>query len=180
MILKKVLILFILLNSIIGISQTEFPFYEQIAFDFYQSTIIDSFPTKKKVKVYPNVFELRSDYLVFNNPSCLGLSWKSNDQYSPLKEYVQAQMNYKSKIIELDVSNLDKKKFKVKKRVNRNYPRLQITAPHIEIDETNRIFVNIYERHEHVRITYHLEFNIKGKIINWCRDYSEIIKINKY
>ena len=49
--LKKNLLFILLINCGIGIAQTEFPFYEQIAFDLYQSKLIDSFPTKKKVKV---------------------------------------------------------------------------------------------------------------------------------
>jgi hypothetical protein len=69
-----------MLNCIIGFSQTEFPFYEQVEFDFYQSTLIDSFPNKKKVKVYRYVLDFQPDYFVFHNPSCLGVKWKNNEQ----------------------------------------------------------------------------------------------------
>lgn len=174
--LKKIILLTFLLNCGIGISQTEFPFYEQIAFDFYQSTLIDSFPTKKKVKVYPFVLDFQPDYFVFNNPSCLGIKWRSNEQFEPIKDYVESQMNIDSDRFELDFSKLDKKKFKVKKRGKGSYPRLHITAPHKEIDGTERIFVNIHETHEYLWISYHLEFNENGEIINWCRNYAEVIR----
>ena len=174
--LKKIILLTFLLNCGIGISQTEFPFYEQIAFDFYQTKLIDSFPTKRKVKVYPYVLDFHPDYFVFHNPSCLGIKWKNNKQFEPLAEYIETQMQFDSNRFELDFSNIDKKKFKVKKREKGSYPRLHITAPHKEIDGTERIFVNIHETHEHLWISYHLEFNENGEIIDWCRNYAEIIR----
>ena len=174
--MKKAILLIFLLKCGIGISQTEFPFYEQIAFDFYQSKLIDSFPTKKKVKVYPYVFDFQPDYFVFSNPNCLGIKWKNNEQFLPLESYVESQRKIDSERFELDFSDLDKKKFKIKKRGKGNYPRLHITAPHKEKNGTERVFVNIHETHENIYVTYHIEFNDKGKIIDWCREMDEIIR----
>ena len=175
-ILKKYILLIFLLNFGIGIAQTEFPFYEQIAFDFYQSKLIDSFPTKKKVKVYPYVMDFHPSRGNFYRPNCLGIDWKKSNPFKEIKEYVESQLQIDSDRFELDFSNLDKKKFKVKKRGKGNYPRLHITAPHKEIDGTERIFVNIHETHEYLYVTYHLEFNDKGELIDWCRTYDEVIR----
>lgn len=174
--LKKVILLTFLLNCGIGFSQTEFPFYEQIAFNFYQSTIIDSFPQKKKVKVYPYVMNFHSSRNEFYNPLCLGISWKSKSEFKELDSYVETQLKIDSDRFELDFSNLDKKKFKIKRRGEGTYPKLRITPPFIEINGTERIFVNIYITNEYLYETYHIEFNDKGKIIDWCRTYDEVIR----
>ncbi|APZ47398.1 hypothetical protein BW723_15915 [Polaribacter reichenbachii] len=174
--MKKAILLTFLLNCGIGISQTEFPFYEQIAFDFYQSTIIDSFPSKKKIKVYPYVMDFHPPRTGFYNPICLGISWKSKTQFKELESYLETQLNIDSDRFELDFSNLDKKKFKIKRNGNGTYPKLQITAPHKEINGTERIFVNIHITNKYLYETYHIEFNDKGKIINWCRTYDEVIR----
>ncbi|NKI33479.1 hypothetical protein [Croceivirga thetidis] len=175
--MKKIILLTFLLQYGFGISQTEFPFYEQIALDFYRSKLVDSFPTKKKIKVYPYLHDFQANYFVFINPSCLGINWKNNAQFEPLKEYVESQIRIDSERFELDFSNLDKKKFKVKKRGEGNYPRLHITAPHKEIRGSERIFVNIYETHQYLYVTYHLEFDRYGQILDWCRTYDEVVLI---
>ena len=174
--LKKYILLIFLLNCGIGIAQTKFPFYEQIAFDFYQSQIIDSFPTKKKVKVYPFVIDFHPSGNAFSYPNCLGITWKSSEQFEEIESYVKSQYNIDSKRFELDFTKLNKKKFKIKKRGKGNYPRLHITAPHKEKKGTDRIFVNIHETHKKIYITYHFEFNNQGKIINWCKEMNEIIE----
>ncbi|EAQ41251.1 hypothetical protein [Polaribacter sp. MED152] len=180
---KKILLIFLLNFGFgfgigIGIAQTEFPFYEQIAFDFYQSKIINSFPTKRKVKVYPYVIDFHPTGNVFSNPTCLGIVWKSNEQFKEIESYVESQHKIDSDRFELDFSNLNKKKFRIKKRGKGSHPRLYITPPNIEKNENERIFVNIYETYESKYVIYHFEFNDKGNIINWCREMNEIIRIN--
>lgn len=113
---------------------------------------------------------------VFSNPGCLGINWKSNNQFKEIDSYVDTQLDIDSDRFELDFSNLDKKKFKVKKRREGSYPRLHITVPHKEINGTERIFVNIHETHQEIYFTYHLEFNDKGEIIDWCKEMNEIIR----
>jgi len=176
--LKKHIFLIFLLNFGIGNAQTEFPFYEQIAFEFYQSTIIDSFPTKKKVKVYPYVMDFHPSGNVFSNPTCLGIVWKNNEQFKEMESYLESQHQIDSDRFELDFSNLDKKMFKIKKRGKGNYPRLYITEPNKEINgKEERVFLNIHENYEYKNIVYHLEFNEQGQIIDWCKKVNEIIKV---
>ena len=180
--MKKALLLIFLLNCGIGIAQTEFPFYEQIAFDFYQSKLIDSFPTKKKVKVYKYATEfhtgLFSLHNIFTTPICLNdIVWKSNDQFKVIETYAISQMQIESKLFELDLSNLDRKKFKIKKNGKGSFPKLFISPPNKEDNGTDRIFVNIYEKHSEKTVNYHFEFNKTGDIIDWCRTVAEIIRI---
>ena len=174
--MKKNLLFILLINCGIGIAQTEFPFYEQIAFDLYQSKLIDSFPTKKKVKVYPYVMNFHPSGNAFSYPNCLGIIWKSGEQFEKIESYVKSQYNIDSERFELDFTKLNKKKFKIKKRGKGSYPRLNITAPHKEKNGSERIFVNIHEIHKKIYVTYHFEFNEKGKIINWCKEMNEIIE----
>ncbi|MFC0603051.1 hypothetical protein [Winogradskyella pulchriflava] len=180
--MKKIILLILILKCGIGISQTEFPFYEQIAFDFYESTLIDSFPTKKKVKVYKYATEFHTGVFslhnTFTTPNCLNnITWISNDQFKVIESYIENQMQVDSNLFELDFSNLDKTKFKVKKNGKGNYPKLFITPPNKEENGTERIFVNIYEKHSEKTVNYHFEFNKTGEIIDWCRTVDEIIRI---
>ena len=174
--LKNYLLLIFLLNCGIGFAQTDFPFYEQIAFDFYQSKLIDSFPTKKKVKVYPYVMDFHPMGNAFSYPNCLGITWKGSGQFEKIESYVESQNTIDSNRFELDFTGLNKKKFRIKKRGKGNYPRLHITAPYKERNGNERIFVNIHETHENIDVTYHMEFNLKGEIIDWCKEMDEIIR----
>lgn len=93
-----------------------------------------------------------------------------------MESYVDSQHQIDSDRFELDFSNLDKKKFKIKKRGKGSDPRLYITPPNIEKNGTDRIFLNIYETYENKYVTYYFEFNDKGNIINWCCEMNEIIR----
>jgi len=163
------------LISELGFTQTNTSFYEQVAFDLYRTEIIDSFPVKKRIKVYKYSFQPTLFY--FFTPSCLtNIVWKSNDQFQPIKEYTESQWNIDSNRFELDFSNLDKKQFKIKKIGRGSYPKLFISPPYKENKNDERIFVNIYEKHsERKEVIYHIEFNKSGEIINWCQSVSESI-----
>ena len=169
--MRKTIIILFLLISELGFTQTETPFYEQIAFDKYRSEIIDSFPVKKRIKVYKYAFDFQPTLFWFYTPSCLSnIIWKSNDQFQPIKEYTDSQLNINSNRFELDFSDLDKKQFKIKKFGKGSYPKLFISPPYIENGNDDRIFINIYEKHsEKNEFIYHFEFDKNGIIINWCR-----------
>lgn len=176
-IMKKTVLILIILISGLGFAQEETPFYEQIAFDKYRSEIIDSFPVKKKVKVYKYVFDFQPTLFWFSTPSCLSnIVRKSNEQFQPIKDYIDSQRNFDSNRFELDLSDLDKKQFKIKKSGRGNYPKLFISPPYKENGNDERIFVNIYEKHsERKEIIYHLEFDKSGMIQDWCYSISETI-----
>jgi len=174
--LKKTFGILFLLISGLAIAQTSTPFYEQIAFDLYRTEIIHSFPVKKRIKVYKYAFDFQPTLFWFYTPSCLSnIVWKSNDQFQPIKEYTTSQLKIDSNRFELDFSDLDKKKFKIKKFGKGSYPKLFISPPYKE-NENERVFINIYEKHsERKEVIYHLEFDKTGVIKNWCQSISESI-----
>lgn len=177
--MNKTIVILFFLSSGFGFAQENTPFYEQIAFDKYRSEIIDSFPVKKRIKVYKYAFDFQPTLFWFNTPSCLSnIVWKSNDQFQPIKEYIDSQLNIDSNRFELDFSDLDKKQFKIKKFGRGKYPKLFISPPYRENGYDERIFINIYEKHsERKEVIYHLEFDKSGKIKNWCQSVSESIII---
>ena len=164
-----------MLNCGIGFAQKDFPFFEQIAFDFYRTKLVDSFPVKNKIKIFPYVTQFQTSGI--SNPTCLGIIWKSNDQFQKVDSYAKNQYNIDSNRYELDFRNLDKRKFKIKRNGKGNFPKLYISAPNTEINGTNKIFVDINETYKNKTVIYHLEFNKNGEIMNWCREVNEIIRI---
>lgn len=164
----------------VGFAQKNMPFYEQIAFDHYSTTIIDSFPVKKRIKVYMYAFDFQPILFYFYTPRCLtDIVWKSNSQFQPFKKYVERQWNIDSNLFKLDFSNLNKKQFKIKKNGKGTYPKLFISPPYKEKENDDRIFVNIYEKHnKRKEVIYHLELNQFGIIKNWCQSVSETIIIH--
>lgn len=177
---RTIVILFLLINGFAN-SQENIPFYEQIAFDKYRSEIIDSFPVKKRVKVYRYASEFHPILFWFYTPRCLSnIVWKSNNQFQPIEEYLDTQWSLNSKLFELNLNGLDKKQFKIKKLGKGNYPKLFISPPYRENGNDERIFINLYEKHSKKKeVIYHLEFHRSGKIKDWCRSVSEeMIMVN--
>lgn len=156
-------------------SQTDKLYYEQKAFDLYQNEILDSFPVNKKIKIYQHAFDFHPKAFRFSIPNCLeNIVWKNNEQFEEMTTYKERKIDFDSS---LDFSKINKKQFKIKINGKGNFPKLLISSPHIEKGNNKRIFINLYEKHsERKEYIYHIEFNINGKIINWCRsEYYEII-----
>jgi hypothetical protein len=106
--LKKI-IFQILIIGILGIeivfSQTEVPFYEQIAFDFYRTEILSVHPVEKKLKVYRNLYSFfNKEYPAFF-PNCLNHKWAINDSF----------IDNVSNRNELNLNELNDSRFKLKK-----------------------------------------------------------------
>ncbi|MEO5788082.1 hypothetical protein [Gelidibacter sp.] len=173
--MKKVILLILMLNCGIGFAQKDFPFFEQIAFDFYRTKLLDSFPIQKKIKVFPYVNQFHTSGI--SNPICLGIDWKNNNQFQELDSYTKSQYNIDSNRYELDFRDLDKRKFKIKRNGNGNFPKLYISPPNTEGIGTDKIYVDINEAHKNKTVIYHFEFNKKGEIKDWCKEVNEIIRI---
>ena len=174
--MKRIIFSLILFINISSLAQEE-PFYEQIAFDFYSTKIIDSFPVRKKIRVYKYFFDFQNSIEInFNVPNCM----KKNVKFEKIEEYCKEQSKIESKKFEINYSKLNKKKFKIRKSVKEKYPRLFITAPHRIVDEKEKnIFINIHvEESLFFKSIYHLKLNDKGQILNWCRDFFETIIIH--
>ena len=168
--MKKIILSFILFISLFSSAQ-EHPFYEQFAFDFYGTTILDSIPVKKRIIVYENVFDFQ--ILTHKFHSFLG---SKQDKYEAIYAYRQKQHAFDSEFSTLKLDDLNKRKFKVRKKVKEKYPRLFITAPHIKNNIPDKVYLNIHvEESRFFNNIYYLELNNKGKVLNWRREYFEII-----
>jgi len=130
--------LLLLLFNLIGLAQTKVPFYEQISFDFYKTEILDSFPVKKKIKVYKYYTSFHPKNRWFETPDCFqDITLKSNDQFKVMEPYLKLQRSFQSNEYELDFSKTDKKQFKIKKYGKGDFPKLFISPPHH--DKSNRV-----------------------------------------
>ncbi len=154
--MKKIILLILLLKSGIGLSQNEVPFFEQIAFDFYRTEILTKHPVNKKIKIWKEIKIATDDPYWF--PRCLD-NFKSNG----IDSLNQKISNKK----ELNLSNLDKNKFRIKSNRKGNNPLLFINNP-FTIKGMN-IVVNVTELHKDFVNIYHIEMDTKGNVLNWCK-----------
>lgn len=172
---KKPISLLIILFAYSCFSQQslhkEFPFFEQIAFDFYSNTIIDSFPSKKKIRVSMYTFNLHPFNHAFNSPFCRSDTYlKENKECVKIVEYEKSLIDIDSKRLELDFTKTDLKKFKIKKSVNKHYPRLFITLPYTLKGNYKYFLINVYEETSKTKtIIYHLKLDLNGNVTNWLR-----------
>ena len=170
--LLQPLIYFCLLAvSATAIAQLKHPVYEQLAFDFYRTTILDSFPVKKKITVFKYILDAHPD-LIFTVPDKIcSLKHKSKQKFEVLKTYAESQyFDFASMMIELNTDSINKKQFSIKKQRRNYYPKLLITLPFTEEDNTDRVFVNVHEElSERLTVIYTLEFNTDLRVVDWCR-----------
>lgn len=165
--MRRVLIILFFLISEFAYTQLETPFFEQIALDLYRSEIIDSFPVKKRIRVFPSFLDFQSTEFSFSTPNCFDkVAWTNPDHIQPIKKKHSIDSNSN----ELDLTGLNKKQFKIKKNGKGSYPKLFISAPHEDVKNPNRILVNIYEKHSKRKtVIYHLLLDKKGGLKEWCR-----------
>ncbi len=157
-ILKKYILLIFLLNFGIGIAQTKVPFFEQIAFDFYQTEILPKNPAKNKIRIYKEIQPYKLTETPFWYPRCL--------EKIEIEEYDNSKHNVSNKT-ELNLENIDKGDFKIKKYGKGNYPKLYVSQS-LTLSE-NRILVVLKEVEKWSGIYYYIELDKKGKITNWCQ-----------
>jgi hypothetical protein len=155
--------------------QSDIPFYEQIAFDYYQTDILESYPVEEKISVYRYFYDFHGRNIYFATPLCLK-NVVQNDSKSIIKfdEKKYGQNYIESEKFELNFSDLNKRQFKIRNRKLGKYPRLFITYPRVM--ERTRIFINIVEVYESKGNAFHIEMDLEGNIIDWCKsDYTKII-----
>ena len=169
--MKKIICPLFILMSAITMAQLKHPVYEQLAFDFYRTTIQDSFPVKKKITVFKYILDAHPD-LIFTVPDKIcSLKHKSKQKFEVLKTYAESQyVDFDSMMIELNTDSINKKRFRVKKRRRNYYPKLLITLPFTQVDNTDRVFVNVHEEFsERLTVIYTLEFDTDLRVVDWCR-----------
>lgn len=147
-------------------AQTNIPFYEQIAFDFYKNEIIEKSEEREKYKITQN---LKS--IFYLSTECL-----KNKVYNE-KEIKKLQNSLYFKGYRLNLSKIDKKTFRKAKKINKNSNKENFVEVSIAYEFEGRIFVVISELNSGQGKDYIFEFNNDGKIIDWCKssEYTQMI-----
>ena len=167
----------------ITFSQTDIPFYEQIAFEFFQNDILTKNPIDKKMSVYNELKPIINlDMLtlslshyngLFNNPFWYPKCNKFfNDAFklvSKEKNWNNIKNNLSGKKI-LDFSKLNKIDFKIKKYGKGKYPRLYIDqSVTVIVSEIELTIVNVNLIERYSGIIYHIQIDKNGKVTYWCQ-----------
>jgi hypothetical protein len=165
----KRIVLFILLSSFYTIyceAQTDIPFYEQTALDFYNSEILPRSNIDIKLKISD---DLKSIHYI--DAECLK-NEKINEKNISSFRNSKASQGYK-----LNLKNLEKKRFKKVKKIKYYLNKENYVVISTAQEFNNRIFVIINEMAESNGRMFTLEFDLNGKIIDWCKssDYVKII-----
>ena len=173
----KVVITIIVVLLSTNINCQETPFFEQIALQFYDSIIQKKHPIDKKIVLNKYTLDLHRTERKFIPPNC---SWHTNisDEYKaePLKSYYSLITNIDSDKFELDISNIKKKRYRIRKNGKGRCPKLFISLPHKYDDNSEILYINIEEKHsEQLTVIYHLQLALNGEVINWCRNEQQYI-----
>ena len=160
----------------IGFAQSDLPFFEQSAFDFYAKEILKENPVKKRISIYKYYldFQKGGDYL----PS--GECFKKpifKNQITEVDEEVYGQNNIDSDKFEMNLSKLDKKQFKIRRNGRGSYPKLFLSYPMVSKTEPSRFFVNVSESYDRLVNIYHIEIDKNGEVIDWCKTHHETIVV---
>lgn len=77
--------------------------------------------------------------------------------------------------LDLDLTNIDKKKFKIRKFNRGKFPKLFVHYPKVY---ENRIFVIVHEKYQNCGKYYTVELNKAGEIIDWCQSKYETVTLH--
>ena len=155
-------------------AQSNYPFYEQLAFDFYREEILKKFPVKEKITVYKSL-NYDSSEEIYYVPSN-GLKTKIPNQRDSINriDFSKYWKNINANKFELNLTNIDKKQFKIKKSNNGGFPKLFVHYPKVYKE---RVFVIVHQKYESSGTYFTIEFDQNGKIIDWCKSYYETVPV---
>lgn len=177
--MQWVIILFSILHFV-SHPQQEHPFYEQIAFDFYSDVIVDSFPTGKRLRINEFILDVHPSKVYQDIANC-SLSEVASPEYrsKPIYNYASNQLNISGSQFSLDLTNVDKKKFRVKSNGKGSYPKIQISLPYYHPLDSNVLLVTVYENHSELKSNlYTLKITTDGEVASWCRDERKYIRVH--
>lgn len=170
---KILIILFVVCCSIKLSGQTNYPFFEQLAFDFYRTEILKKFPVKQKITIYKSLsYEFGEE---LNHIPCKGLQSEIPVERDSIVKigYSEYWENIDINKFELNFDAIDKEQFRIKKKNRGSFPKLFVHYPKIYKD---RIFVIVHETYIKSGTYYTIEFDLSGKVTDWCKyPYKTII-----
>nr|WP_298924629.1 hypothetical protein [uncultured Allomuricauda sp.] len=174
--MKKITITYLILGFNLAFGQVETPLFEQIVFDFYKDSIIEKYPSEKKIKIAKYVVDLHPTYYRLQVDECLTgefLDEKTNLEI--LSSYAEKQTDFDSYTQLMDYDGINKKQFRIKNSKTESYPYLRISQPYHKRNEDNKYIVSIIEYHKKWSIEYYILMDKTGQIIHWCRDKDIIV-----
>lgn len=155
-------------------SQSEYPFYEQLAFNFYNDTILDIHPVERKIIVFKSLNYDSGQEIYYVPSDCLKTNLPNYGQNIEKLEYSKYWRRFEDMKLDLDLTNIDKKKFKIRKFNRGNFPNLFVHYPKVY---ENRIFVIVHENYQNSGKYYTIELNKAGEIIDWCQTKCETVTL---
>jgi hypothetical protein len=176
--MKKIAIIILILGFNLGFSQVETPFFEQIAFDFYKDTILDKYPSKKKIRIAKYAMDLHPHFYRLQVDKCLtGEFLDEKTDLEILSSYATKQMDFDNYNKLMLYDGINKKQFRIKKSKTEKYPYLNISIPYHKKEKPEVLFVTISENHKKKTILYYILIDNNGNVNNWCRTVHKVSEI---
>jgi hypothetical protein len=159
------LLVFISIYSSFCIAQSDEPFYEQIAFEFYCSEILAKSDIDVRLKINGDL-----NYVNYISTDCLKEKIINEKNFT-----IKPKNNFDTLFLEL--KNINKKKFKIVKKINTNTNKENYLLVSRSLEVENRIFVIINEMVNVNGRGFTFEFDLAGNIIDWCQSSKSVFLI---
>lgn len=167
--MKKIILSIFLIISSFGFSQNDS--FEQIAFEFYQDSLLVNENIEGKIFISKYFTDLDFD------ESYVGLSHVPYDCEKIKKINNQKEIDWVfPDNYELDINRIDQSKFKIKKRKTRKYPMLKIYTPFYFLEDKETIYVKVFLKISRFEESnYTIAFDSNKNIKFWCQ--TNIIRV---
>lgn len=159
------LLVFISIYSSFCLAQSDEPFYEQIAFEFYCSEILAKSEIDVRLKINGHL-----NYVNYISADCLKEKIINEKNFT-----IKPKNNFNTLFLEL--KNINKKKFKIVKKINTNTNKENYLLVSRSLEVENRIFVIINEMVNVNGRGFTFEFDSAGNIIDWCQSSKSVFLI---
>lgn len=159
------LLVFISIYSSFCLAQSDEPFYEQIAFKFYCSEILAKSEIDVRLKINGHL-----NYVNYISADCLKEKIINEKNFT-----IKPKNNFDTLFLEL--KNINKKKFKIVKKINTNTNKENYLLVSRSLEVENRIFVIINEMVNVNGRGFTFEFDSAGNIIDWCQSSKSVFLI---
>lgn len=159
------LLVFISIYSSFCLAQSDEPFYEQIAFEFYCSEILAKSEIDVRLKINGHL-----NYVNYISADCLKEKIINEKNFT-----IKPKNNFDTLFLEL--KNINKKKFKIVKKININTNKENYLLVSRSLEVENRIFVIINEMVNVNGRGFTFEFDSAGNIIDWCQSSKSVFLI---
>jgi hypothetical protein len=159
------LLIIISIYSSLCEAQSGEPFYEQIAFEFYCSKILEKSEINVRLKINGDL-----NYVNYIDADCLKEKITNEKNFT-----IKPKNNFDTLFLEL--KNINKKKFKIVKKINTNTNKENYLLVSRTLEVENRIFVIINEMVNVNGRGYTFEFDSAGNIIDWCQSLKSVFLI---